>query len=935
MNKKSFICSLVLSVLLTLSLGIYTLVSLFYVPSPKTPDKPYEPTNTTVQVAFRSGDIVDILKKSDEADGTLTFIVEEGKENPVSYNETTGKYVAGNEKGSVKAVVKINDKGDTNTYEISVYPHSDAGLTEDAPFIIANKANLLEFAGILNDGSAARRTVANGDAIKYAELVADIDLAGDNWKPMGSYTYLVEGLTFKGNGHTIKNMTINVDTENFEEFIIADNADSVATMHLGFFGAVSNSHILDLNFTGAVINVASGVYDIVSASDYTYENFPFAYLNIGVVSGYASNNTVIASSGDKNTSVSARMNAFSFERLADGNYAGKKTSNLRYSGLGGVVGYVSNAQVSKYDVDINVINNVATVYDSNIGGVVGFMNADLSDATLVKNAIENCNAKLNVTAIYLNKARIGGLVSCALNTDIKDCVVELTVKDNTYFTEIEALDDNVITTASGVAQQVYSNDVASDDEAVKASFYSSVKNVAVKNLDINMRGGIANGVAHLAGRTKGFVTFTDVSVQGSVVAREAFGFAEVIQKTTTISYTEEFEGEAIDVTLTGSFAAGFGGFVYGTVYGFKDENGNKTKINADIVGFGAKLTEDQFNDYAERKIAYDNYYISGFATYLYTNDDTAANVSNFELNVSLKDSLNMAGVVYNNVSGAVSDLDVNADIISYNYKDTEYNYSTTYMIGGVACLSGNGSSIENVNVNLNVNKDVNKDLKYGTTFFGGLVARIQNNGVTLSNNSVSGDVYFNYTYYKASFMNADESYTFYDVFLAGGLVGSFTAYGNTDGQPQDEFEVVELSNTEISNNNVKDLSIVADFNFDVMDNMNCVRIRALGVLIGNIYSNDDIDLSSNTFDNVELTADLNAFTARYSESGSSGATTVNTLGYNKTENKFVHSYGAAAQLDEGFDRIVVLSGETTQITDVNAEMLSKASLNELNTETAQ
>lgn len=940
MSKKGFIGSLVLSVLVALSLSIYTLVSIFYVPGKDTP-KPYEPTNTTTQYAFRSGDEVGILDGYSTSDGTLTFVIEEGNEDVVVLNEETGKYIAANKHGTVKAIIKLNDKGDTNTYIINVYPHSDAGATEDAPFIIANKANLKEFAAIMNETGEERRTEEKGNQILFAEVVADIDLAGENWIPMGNTSYMVENLTFKGNGHKIKNMTINVNTENYEQYIAVESGKG--SMNIAFFGSVYKTKIFDLNFENAVINVANGVYDIIASSTIpdgaTYTSFDV--VNVGVVTARMSAGSVVSGT-ENNMSVSAKINAFSY--VNTGNAEPATVDGAYNSGLGGVVGFVYHGQVKNCDVNLSVVNNISTVYNSNIGGIVGRMHATIASADLIKsdsykNTISGCNVTMKVTSVYNNISKIAGIVATAVNTDIKDCVVEgFTVIDNTDLVNInQTVEDNKITSVNGVVHSINSVELRdavkgdlSEEEfaALKEVYDSHVSNVVVKNVNVSMRGGVASGFAQFISVSKEVsdastytyrdVIITDSTVQGAIYAREAFGFAKEIFANVKISYTKA--EVVIDVRLTGVVATGFGGFVYGNIHGVVDESGNKTEIIADIRGLGALLSAEQAGNYALRKQAYDNTFIAGFAGNIYANnvdltvldleneDDAAKayNAFNLKLNVNLYNSLNMAGVAYNIVDGRIARLDVDATITSYNYNKADKNYSTTYMVAGVACKIGSSAemaAIAEINVNLNVNQDVDKNLAYGATFFGGIVARIMDNNVYICGNKVTGNVYFNDTYYTAVSDDVE-----YKAFVAGGIVGSITSYG---ANAYDAFDKVSTDQVYIMGNDINGLSITFDRVYDKMEK-DGFRVRAIGVLVGNYYSDDALDLSiENTFEDVTITADVDTFTYGYRTID--GWTKIRTtFGYNTESETFEYSYGISSDLN-------AVGGV---VTDVAAEMLA-------------
>ena len=83
--------------------------------------------------------------------------------------------------------------------------------TEENPYQIATVDQLLAFAASVNDGSA------KGYAEQFVILTEDLDLTGIDWTPIGSmadmetYSTMFFG-TFDGQGHTISNLTLDMDT---------------------------------------------------------------------------------------------------------------------------------------------------------------------------------------------------------------------------------------------------------------------------------------------------------------------------------------------------------------------------------------------------------------------------------------------------------------------------------------------------------------------------------------------------------------------------------------------------------------------------------------------------------------------------------------------------------------------------------------------------
>lgn len=79
--------------------------------------------------------------------------------------------------------------------------------SKDAPYLIRNKDDLLEFADSVNAG--------NGYEGAYFLQTADIDLAGVKWQTIGRYGTECSFLgTYNGGGHTIQNLCVSVGGNN-------------------------------------------------------------------------------------------------------------------------------------------------------------------------------------------------------------------------------------------------------------------------------------------------------------------------------------------------------------------------------------------------------------------------------------------------------------------------------------------------------------------------------------------------------------------------------------------------------------------------------------------------------------------------------------------------------------------------------------------------
>lgn len=898
MSKKGFIASLIIAIVATLSLSIYTIVS---VVSPAG-DKP---TSQTVSLAFRNGEIVEQLKGYTE-NKDLTFAVPEGQENPLEYNEEVGTYVAKDMNGTVSAVV-TNKKSKT-TYNIAVYHHNAQGLSADEPFIVASKAHMKELAEVVNSTSSTR------PMIKHVSLVADVDLAGETWIPLGNIANTVKGLTFEGNNHVIKNMTQRVTSANYKEFmgIQVQSSQKVASIDLGFFGRMKEDcKIQNVKFEGAEISVSAEVYDIISKTAVEGSEYNrFSGLSIGTVVGYATRTAI------DNVSVKSRINGFSY---------GNNTAN----GVGGVAGLMQLSQITNANVDLTFAESVThlnsendTLYGSNVGGVVGYASVfasslfDAEEHLAKKNLIENCTVKMNATTAYNNVSYVAGLVAIAKNTAIKNSSVSsLKVLDPTAFQDID-LNLAYVTNIAGAVGQIFNAELE-NCTTNKQAYASEIVNVSVAGLDANIPGGQVSGLVALAGNaTRKYADATinikDCSAKGSMTGNIASGFAGTLNEEVEVSYSEEFAKDAVDVTVDAYSASAFAFELFGNVSG----NAGKTvKVVAVLLGRGIFFNPETV-DY---KVLYDNTFCAGFGYVGENGSSVTPKIENLVFELSASNILSFAGIAHNSYGAQISNCDVTANVVSNNYYRTgaeERNFSTTYMVSGAVNNAFKNTKIENVSVNFSLNAGVDKSKAYGANYVAGVVARIQDNNVEVNNCTVNASAYVNDAYQTATFEQekvgepgATELISYGKVFLAGGLVGSIQKRGTGE---VDAFTLVDTSAVKFANNTIK-FNIVVDFKCADGKAMGTqgYRVRAIGAVVGNINSDiataDVIDLSTCAVSEYKIKADKTTFSYGYESGGA--FKTLSTIGLevltNEIGNTIKYSYGMSYNHNKGVPSYVV------------------------------
>lgn len=885
MSKKGFLASLIIAIVATLALSIYTIVSVV------NPGNNIAGSDLTFSLAFRSGETVEELKGYTE-NKDLTFTLGEDQENPLEFNAEENVYVAKDVNGTVTAVVNRKD-GHTTTYNIAVYHHNAEGVSAEEPFIIATKEHLKEFANIVNT------TGENKVNLKYVSLVGDIDLAGENWKPLGKYGNAVNEMVFEGNNHVIKNMTIDIKSENYKDYlaIAVYDTDKVAYLDLGFFGRVqNNSEIKNLSLKGSSITVSAEVYEELTRTPGEGSEFnKFVELSIGTVVGSAQRLKI------DSVSVESKIKAFSCTTVGEAN------------GVGGLVGKMQLTQISnskvKLDFEENVIHNLSeieTVDGSRVGGIVGdattfaYADARAEEYLAKKSVIDNCEVEMVVNAVYNNVSTIGGFAGRLLNTVLKNSTVKsLKAIDPTPFKNINL---NVPYTTVIAGAVGYVNTISLDGCTLNKQEYSAeIENVKVNGLDVTMIGGQVAGFIGTArcSSTDVVVNLKNNSAQGSMTGLIASGFARTIGENVLVSYSEGFAGEAVNATVAGYSASAFAYELLGNVKG----NDAKTiKVVSTLVGKGNVIDNG-----ANLKVLYDNTFGAGFG-YIGTKGSTLRpEVSNLVFELVGKETLSFAGIAHNSYGAQISNCSVDAKYTSCNYYRTgteKRNFSTTYMIAGAVANAFENTTIDGVKVTINVNQDVDKNFARGANYFGGIVARIQDNNVEINNCEVLANVYVNDAYQTASFKtkttseSGEESETtvsYGKVFLAGGLVGSIQKRG--DGEV-DAFTLVDTSNVKFNNNKIN-YSIVVDFksaNDKAMGSQG-YRVRALGAIVGNINSEiavtDTLDLTTCAVENYFVKADKTTFSYGYESSGA--FKTLSTMGLevttNEIGNNLIYAYG--------------------------------------------
>ena len=181
------------------------------------------------------------------ASNTLTIV---GHMQESAGNEYQGLSIDGIGITVVATQDTVEYDSNDNTYDTSAtYLNQDA----NGNYLISNANELVYFAKSVNvDGETY--------ADKTVKLTADIDLAGKLWIPVGQTQVSSFQGTFDGQGHTIKNMTVNYTGTNSNYacglfgWIELHNGAPIVIQNVKF----DNANVTGIKYTGVVAGYANG-----------------------------------------------------------------------------------------------------------------------------------------------------------------------------------------------------------------------------------------------------------------------------------------------------------------------------------------------------------------------------------------------------------------------------------------------------------------------------------------------------------------------------------------------------------------------------------------------------------------------------------------------------------------------------------------------------
>ena len=247
-------------------------------------------------------------------------------------------------------------------------------LGAESWYEISSANGLKAFAGKVNSGTSYKN--------ETVKLTADIDLANEEWTPIGKSGSTFQGV-FDGQGHTISNLYIN----------------NKWLCDAGLFGLTTDGEVK--NFTLQNANV-TGYLDVgaIAGTPYTSKYTNITLCGNVTVNGYA----YVGGAFGKN----AYANLTNIMINADeGSYV-KADSKKYRTYVGGLVGFMGEGS----HVVKNVTSNIDVIGSTcDVGGITGIAHYG--------NTFENCSSSGNVTLVNAqdegDHLEIGGIAGVWLN----------------------------------------------------------------------------------------------------------------------------------------------------------------------------------------------------------------------------------------------------------------------------------------------------------------------------------------------------------------------------------------------------------------------------------------------------------------------------------------------------------------------------------------
>lgn len=521
MKKRNLFLSLICSIILTVALATFTIIS---VVSPK------KDTNTTPP----AGNVSD--NNQNVSDGTQNPtdkpVVEQPNLNEGRDGSAEKPYYIYDAESFIEYV---GSYGYVEIVPVKVPVMQDA-VDEDGNVILDDAGNPVQEPKLDDEGNVVTEDKKDeeGNVIYtdscYFELSNDIDFAGVEYTTLFNQDKPFNG-HIDGKGYALKNVSINVTKDNLASFVYKNtNNKDRYDANIALFGRVESAEIVGLKLDNISVVVADDVYSYVAEGGF-FKDFEQNAMNDIKVSTLAA----VAKNSKLSVEVVGEIKAAAYTLVV----SDEPQSN---SAVGGVVGLAIGSEIAdtKANVKFTASNNgLEECYF--VGGIAG-------QAYYTK--VSKSEVTFEVSTTYTNPINIGGAFGYMVDVELTDTNVNLNVKENVARGTFKnfskyGYDHATSSWVAGIATIAK----AADGEIVKVENVNVVSNV---ELDAVYAGAVLEvSESSVAGN----VTFKNVNTNSNVDVLEAFGFARYMGVATVEYDAEDFETDennnAYNIKLTG------------------------------------------------------------------------------------------------------------------------------------------------------------------------------------------------------------------------------------------------------------------------------------------------------------------------------------------------------------------------------------------------
>lgn len=350
----------------------------------------------------------------------------------------------------------------------------------------------------------------------YFELGKNINFKDFEYVPLFNGDSEFVGI-INGNGYKLKNITIDVNADNYENGYAHTSEDGFVA-HIGIFGNVKDAVIKDVVITDMKVSVSEEVYSLIESGDLYQEYGVCNEVAVGSVAGFATGATF------ENVSVEAEVDAFGYAV-----YVNSKTSG--YNAVGGMVAVAKNTEIKGCTVDVDIIAD--TGFNYCIGGVAAYATGvELSDSS----------ADVDVKSSYAKRFTIGGAFASADSVKVADVSVDFDLTEVVASAQERA---NYVASLNMIEGDKIVNNAHNNNLAKTAGLIvfintngaSTIQNVSViSNVDYDaLFAGVVMDVYSSNKTNKSLVKFENVSVNSNVNVLAAYGFARQLISSTIVN----------------------------------------------------------------------------------------------------------------------------------------------------------------------------------------------------------------------------------------------------------------------------------------------------------------------------------------------------------------------------------------------------------------